>query len=321
MTINYNKIFDYLLFLFFFSLCVYLSVFPSSISSVKEGLSVWFVCVLPALFPYMFITAFLSKLKATQKFSSLFSPLTKKLFHQNGIVGYAFILSLISGYPLGAKLVCDLKSLNLISSTDAERAFILCSTSSPAFLIASVGSIMNNSLPFGIKLFVTHFLSAITVGIILSFVNKKPLSNTNPQNMKNADNLFYDSIYGAVISVLTVGGTIVIFSLITDFLDAIKLLNLFSYPFNLAFNDPNISKGFLVGLLECTKGLKMISASNHFLKLPLCAFLSGFGGVSIILQSITYVKKAKIKTASFLYGKILTAFVNFIFGLLFTFIL
>ena len=58
----------------------------------------------------------------------------------------------------------------------------------------------------------------------------------------------------------------------------------------------------------------LLANGTSFFSLPIASFIVGFGGLSVILQSIAYLKKAKIKTAPFLFGKILTAFVNFIVG-------
>ena len=141
--------------------------------AVGNGIKLWVATILTSLFPYFFISAFLSSLSITGKLSLRLSPLTKKLFNANGLTGYAFIMSILSGYPTGAKTVADLKEKGLISDIEAIRASAFCSTSSPMFIFGSVGCIMFCSQKFGIALFLTHILSAFTCGVIFSFYKRR----------------------------------------------------------------------------------------------------------------------------------------------------
>ena len=137
---------------------------------------------------------------------------------------------------------------------------------------------------------------------------------------KKTDNLLYESVYSAVISVLIVGGLITMFFLFTQ---ALLRLELLTPVINLLDKilGKNLGKGFVLGVFECTRGIKTIAENGiTILALPLCAFLSGFGGLCIITQSIAYLKKAKIKTTYFILSKIVSAVLNFIFGLIISFI-
>ena len=127
----------------------------------------------------------------------------------------------------------------------------------------------------------------------------------------------YESAYSSVVSVLVVGGLITIFYLLTQILYDFHLLDGIIWVFNLIFKDENLATGLSLGLFECTNGLKYLSKSKgQILSLPLCAFLCGFGGISIIMQSIAYLKKAKIKTTALVFSKLLSAVLNFIVGLI-----
>ena len=287
---------------------------------VLDGISLWLACVLPSLFPYFFITACLSNLNLTGKFCAKLSPLTTNLFKVNGSVGYAYFISLVSGYPVGAKMVSDLYIGKVISNNEAVRASALCSTSSPMFLISSVGAIMFKNSLFGILLFLSNVLSSMIIGIIFSFYNKKDKpTKIQGLSFQKCDNLLYESAYGSVISVLVVGAIITLFYLITELLFNLKILNGFIYLFSLVFKDTEVAKGICLGLFECTKGLKQIStAPMSLFTLPLCALICGFGGLSVIMQSIAYLKKAKIKTAPFVLSKLLSAVLNFIICLIFS---
>lgn len=308
------------LFIFLFGCAVILAFGTNRFSVVSEGIALWAVCVLPALFPYFFITAILSKLSATRKIGNGLSKITKPLFNTGGMSGYAFLMSVISGYPIGASLVSDLKTNNLLEEAEAVRSACLCSTSSPMFLIASVGTIMFGNKKFGILLFITHFVSALLNGFIFSFYKKseRPAEKLLPTS-KMPDNILYDGVYSAVISVLTVGGLITLFYLLTDILTSLGVLSPLITFFTWLTGSENLGKGITMGIFECTQGLKQISTGGiGFLTLPTVAGLCGFGGTSVIAQSIAYLKKAKIKTAPFVLSKLSSAVINFAIGIIFS---
>ncbi|MBE5733437.1 MAG: hypothetical protein E7347_00125 [Clostridiales bacterium] len=322
MTKRLNVFFEIVAFSLLLTFALMLSFGKSLASAVNDGIILWATCVLPTTFPYLFITAIMNSMQITGALSNKLSPLTKKLFNTGGSTGYAFFLSILSGYPIGSKTVADLKLSGAISPTEAERASAFCSTSSPVFLIASVGNVMFENAKFGLLLFLTHVLSALLIGFIFSFYKRKekPLATKSAVNSQKSQNLLYDSVYSAVISVLVVGGVITIFYLLTEILCSFGVLTPISNALSSIVKDKSLAEGIVYGLFESTKGLKTISLSPISpLTLPVCASICGFGGLSVIAQSIAYLKTAKIKTAPFIIAKLTCAVINFLFGLLFSF--
>ena len=322
MTKKLNAVLDCSFFILLITISLILALGSGFNAAVTDGIKLWAACVLPSLFPYFFITAILSSLSVTSKISKLLSPITKRAFNCGGLVGYAFFMSLLSGYPIGAKTVSDLKSKGLIGEEEAVRAACVCSTSSPMFLIGSVGNLMFNSTEFGIKLLATHLIAATLNGVIFSFYKrKKGFSSAADFTLQKADNVLYEAVYSAVISVLVVGGLITVFYLLTEILLRTGVLLPVINLLNLILHDLNAAQGITLGLFECTKGLKLISSSNlGSFTLPITAAVCGFGGLSVIIQSVAYLKQAKIKTAPFLLSKVTGAVVNFLIGLIITLI-
>lgn len=315
-TARVNSRKDYILAAIIVSGLAAVLFYPDSSASFTDGLKLWFACVLPSLFPYMFLSAVLSEIPAAGKTALKLSPVSEKVFKINGCAVYAFFLSVISGYPIGAKTVSDLRLKGLLNETEAVRAAALCSTSSPVFLIVSVGGIAFKSTVFGVALFITHILSALTVGVLFSFYKRKVKpEKPSPVFTERSANVLYYCAEKSVISVLVVGGLIAFFYLLTDVLFSAGIFTPAVKLFSAVFKDGNVGKGVVFSVFECTKGLKTISLSGiKLLTLPLCAAVCGFGGFSVILQSVAFLKNAKIKVAAFLFSKLLAAAVNFVFG-------
>ena len=323
MAKRLSKFVDTALFFLLLCLSVVLCFNKDLSTACIDGIKLWFLCVLPSVFPYFFITTILSNLSLTSKLAKKLSPFTERLFNTSGITGYAYFVSLLSGYPVGAKTVADLREKNFIGEAEAVRASAFCSSSSPMFLISSVGSIMFSNAKFGLILFLVHFLSTILIGIIFSFYKRseKPLSKYQISPSNSLDFSLYETTYSAVISVLVVGGLITVFYMLIEVLLSLNLLSPLFFLLEKIVKNGTVSKSIVFGILETTRGYKTLSTlSISFLTLPVCAFFCGFGGFSVIAQSVAYLKKAKIKTAPFILAKVLQAVLSFVLGFVFALI-
>ena len=222
------------------------------ISASFNGLKLWCFSVLPSLLPFFFLTALLTKTEVLCNVFCKTNKLTKTLFNLNGVSFYAFILSALSGYPVGSRTVCDLYLAGAINENEAKKTSILASTSGPLFIVGAVGTAMFNNKYYGFILYSVHLISAILTAI--TFRGKTNNSTFKNQIILNekTDNILYESIYGSVISVLIVGGLITIFYVITEVLLDFKILTPLINLVNALFKNFNVGEGFICGLIECT---------------------------------------------------------------------
>lgn len=320
---KYNNIMKQLLIffknylLFFILIIVSLLLATNKFSyAVISGVKLWYIALLPSFLPYLFITTLLSELDSTYTFFNKFSSLSKKLFKVNGSSMYALFMSLISGYPMGAMITSKLVENKAISVSEGQRVSVLASTSSPAFTIGVVGSTIFNDIKFGVLLFIVNVLSTVTVAF---FISRKSTVETPDFNYHfgKTKSSFYDVTYSSVISILVIGGIISIFYLICEILYKLNVFYPIIYLFDNVFNMPNFGESVCFGLLEFTRGISTLkTCTNSILIFPTACFFVSFSGLSCIIQSLAYLKKAKIKPAPFILCKIISGVISFIFGLL-----
>lgn len=295
---------------------VFFIIMPGKyIKACQTGISLWAACVLPATFPFLFLTALITRLGYVNKISSFLAPATKKIFNLPGISGYVLLMSVISGYPIGAKIIADLKEGGVISSLEATKISVVASTSGPLFILGSVGTNMFSSVKIGSIILLSHYLATILGGIILR--GKKRKSAEKNFKLKTDENeVLYSAMYSSVISVLCVGGFIAAFYTLSVMLEDMKIL----YPLSFIIDSlpffGGLGGGIAKGLIEMTSGCGELAASGNFLAVPACAFIITLGGLSIIFQQLAYLKKAGVKTGFFLLSKILQATLAFIICLL-----
>ena len=96
----------------------------------------------------------------------------KPIFNLPGVASFPFVMGLISGYPVGAKIVSDLYSNNLCTQKEAERMLAFTNNSGPLFIIGTVGCSFYSNTSIGILLLISHILSSICVGIILGIISR-----------------------------------------------------------------------------------------------------------------------------------------------------
>lgn len=290
-------------------------------ASISNGLKLFIVAVLPGLFPFMFLTKLLTSLGTVKKMSVKLTPITSFLFNTNGISSYVFILSILSGYPIGAKLISDLYSAGAIDKTDAKRMTSFCTTSGPIFIIGSVGATMFGSAKIGIILYIAHILSSIICGIIFSGKrNKKDSSTAQTFNdLKMPDNLFGSTMANTVESIFLVGAYITIFFLFADILTNIGIFSYLIAPLNKLLSllkIPPVADGIIYGLLEVTRGCSTFSQNINIWSVCFACGTISFSGISIILQSMHFLNKCKIKARYFIGVKCVHAIISFFICLL-----
>ena len=290
---------------------VFFLVFPERyIGCVKDGISLWAVSVLPATFPFLFLTALFTRFHLFSRLSRAISPLAKKAFRVSGEGGCIAVLSLLSGYPVGARAVLDLYERGAVKKGETFRLACLCSTTGPMFLVGVVGASMFQSPLLGWILLLSHDIGVLLVCFALRFSAKPVQSVTLAIPQTKQENLLYDSIYSSVISILCVGGSIALFY---AFGQMIADLGAF-LPFDAT------SEAVLRGLMEMTSGCVLLAQNPSPLSLALCCFLVTFGGLCVLAQQIAYLSRAEVKILPFLGVKLLQAIlaggICYLFGLL-----
>lgn len=118
---------------------IFLVIFSkSNLTAAKNGLKLWANNVVPSLLPFFIATNLLSHTNVIKYVSKACNKFMRPIFNVPGECAYAFILGLISGYPVGAKIVTDLKNNNLCTTEEAERMLCFTNNSGPLFIIGTV---------------------------------------------------------------------------------------------------------------------------------------------------------------------------------------
>lgn len=308
-------------------LCIYLfTIFlvlfsSDNLAAAKNGLSLWAFSVVPSLLPFFIATELLSYTNIVSTLGKFLNCFMRPIFNVPGEGSFALLMGIISGYPVGAKIVSNLKEQGICTNEEAERLIAFTNNSGPLFIIGTVGVSLFSSSAIGFKLFIVHVLSCLLVGFIFRWWKCK---NCNKKNFRNeisssVPNLTFNnlgevlstSIQKAIHSVVIIGGFVMLFSVIVSMLNNSRIFNIigiFISPLlKLLHIPPVYLQGIITGIIEVTNGVKLAAINTNPTSIIICSFLLGFGGISVLLQVLSITSKAKISIKPYILGKFLQA--------------
>lgn len=353
----YIRLFSVPVLCFLFILCLVL-LSDASVQSALDGLKLWAGVVVPSLFPFFVAAEIMNSSGFIRASGILLEPVMRPLFNVPGCGSFALVMGILSGYPVGAKITCDMKNNGELSNVEAERLLAFTNNSGPLFIIGAVGTGMYGSPVAGIFMYLCHLLACITVGCIFRFykagrgtastaihkgylrskrlcpagLNKKrtSLAFNAFRNRLAEDNRYCKTDFGAMLgnavkgsvsTILTIGGFIVLFSVIIRLLNETGFIGSFTaviYRILMPFGiDERIIRGVISGLFEVTTGSRLISSISGAplsLQLPAASLIIGWAGLSVHFQVISIASNTGISISPYLSGKFLQSILSALYA-------
>ena len=292
-----------------------------------RGLALFASTVLPAMFPFLFLNTMLSNTRAIPFINKAFEKPVNKIF---GVVkegAFVLISALICGYPVGAVTTARLYESGDITSEDVRSFLPFTSLAGPVFILSTVSSVFGDK-NVGLVVLISHYVGTLINGLLWRFVShtrarKRNHIENSPVAINNSTlsadfeksggyNLLGEAVTSSALSMLTVGGYIVLFGLMVD---TFALL-----PF---WGDlPTILRVLFTLPIEMTRGV--VEAST-LASLPLAvgfATLSvTFGGVLVLAQQYHFLSRCNCGVFDLILPKISQGILGFFSALIFSIII
>lgn len=268
----------------------------------RRGLELCGNTLAPSLFPFFVLSNLLSAMGLPDLLGRKLEPLARRLFRVSGCGAQAFFLGISGGYPLGASVTAELRRNGQITRSEAQRLLAFCNNSGPAFILGGVGAVFASPRA-GLLLYGTHVLAALSTGLLLrgrdtDAKESRPHNRTPTATLAQA---FPPAVTRALTTTLTVCAYVVLFS---------SLLGILPLPEQL----PPLALAMLSGFLELGSGIAAFHGLPPTpLNLAAAAFLLGWGGVSVQLQTMGVIADTDIKFARHLPGRALCGILAGIF--------
>lgn len=298
--IHKQKLTYIILSVIFVSLIIFLLFNSYTLSStLKQNIELFLYKLLPAVFPYIFLTNILIESGLIYNLSFGMSKIASKIFHIPKHCCPAIIISLLMGYPNAAKYITELYKDNMICSKQAQILIGFTSNASPAYILSTIGISFYNSITLGIILLASHILSSLILGILLGIKYKNIIQQTSNisytlKKKTKGFEIISNSIFGTLKTLGIIFGFMAIFSCIS---------NLICTTLNLSTNASCI----IFSLAEITNGLNAIAFSTlgETTKILVTSFALSFGSLMILYQIYTVAHACNVNFGIFLKHKTL----------------
>lgn len=310
--------------------------------AAKLGVDTWFNIVFPALLPFFIGAELLIGLGVVNFLGILLEPIIRPLFNVSGEGAFVLAMSITSGYPIGVKLITQLRNQGRFHKFEAQRLLSFCSTSGPLFMISAVSIGMFHNPQLGTTIALSHYLGAIMTGILFRFYKFKykntPSQNTQKSYIKRAfhemfkavqnseqtfGSLLGNAVKNSVEALFVIGGFIILFSVIIRLLTIIGFINIISTSiqnFLCSFHlKQSIYTALVSGIFEMTMGCKLLSETSGMSftsQAVLATMIISWSGFSIHAQAANLISKTDLNTGIYIFSKFIHAIFSGFFVLI-----
>lgn len=302
------------------------TVFDGAVS----GLHAWWDIVFPSLLPFFIASELLLSFGIVRFMGVLLEPIMRPLFNVPGSGSFVLCIGFTSGYPIGSMVTARLRTQGLCTRIEAERLMSFTNNASPLFMLVAVSIGMFGQPTLGLLIVGAHYLSNLTLGILLRFYGRNdPEYIAPPENkqgiLKRAfrelqlaweqetrplGNILGDVVKNAVTNLLQIGGFIILFAVLIKLLTTSGIIGLLAKLFGvvllpLGFS-PEILPALASGFFEMTIGSKLASEAATSLSQQVIAvsMILAWSGLSVHAQVASMISKTDIRILPFIITRI-----------------
>ena len=284
------------------ALLLYMLLFPKKVlADSLAGLDLWFHTVLPSLLPFMILSNVLIGANVVSQLMRPFSGFFRHVLGLSPEGGYAWLLGLFCGFPMGARLTGDMYRQHRISREEAVYLLTFANQSSPMFLSTYVVLHGLGDSTLTLPVFVIFYASAFLTSLVFRIRSRRfGLPPSRPKKevpeQTSYGNLLDTSIMNGFEIITRLGGYIILFSILAGIV--------LQLPAPLHTAAP-----FLSGLTEITTGIHTISGTTLPLQVKFTAIVccTAFGGFSTVAQTSCMLNGTGLSIFTYLKGKLVNA--------------
>jgi len=302
-------------------------------SSAIRGLKLWWDIVFPALLPFFILSEILMALGVVHFMGVFLEPLMRPLFNVPGVGSFVMAMGLASGYPIGAILTAKMRRQNLCNQSEGERLMSCANTADPLFMVGAVAVGMFGNQKLGITIAVAHYVSSLTVGLVMRFYRPRdPITKLEQDTKGNVvgrafralykarqddgrplGQLMGDAIRQSVNNLLAVGGFIILFSVFIQILRAVGLVKYIALALAALFRPLGVADSMFEavtgGLFEITLGAQMAAQAAAPLsqRLMVAGGIIAWSGLSVHAQVASMINGTDLRMGPYIAARFLHA--------------
>ncbi|OWZ84181.1 sporulation integral membrane protein YlbJ [Natranaerobius trueperi] len=297
-----------------------------------EGLTIWWDVVFPALLPFFIGAEILIGLGVVHFMGVMLEPFMRPVFNVPGAGSFVMAVGLASGFPIGSILTSKLRRNQMLSKTEAERLLCFTNTADPLYMFGAVAVGMFYNAQLGILIAVAHYLSSLSVGLLMRFYKRnssdittetktsehiiirafKAMFKGKRDDQRPFGKLLGDAIRNSVNTLLLIGGFIILFSVIIRILTVIGFIELVTTILSPIFLTlglrPELIPTLISGFFEISLGSELAAGLSNVpltQKLMAVSAIIAWSGLSVHAQVASITSDTDINVVPFILARIL----------------
>lgn len=285
-----------------------------SMSEVRSSIKICCNVLIPSLFPFMFFSSLMINSGTSNKIGKILYPVSKYLFRLPSSSVSVIFLSMVGGFPVGAKGISDLFEKKMISENQANRMLSFCVNAGPAFILGVLGNSFIKNMEIAKIILLSQIISSLIVGVLTSFFSKEKTQKYDKETEKiHFSECLIKSCESSSIAMMNMCMLIIIFNVFSVFLGDLHFFYVCSKIFSSFRISQEISDCFPQIIMEVTKACEFISSKG--VNPCLISFATSWGGLCVHFQIFSIVKKIKINYLNFFVFRLLNAILSSIIAL------
>ncbi|MDN5344320.1 MAG: hypothetical protein PWQ18_431 [Clostridia bacterium] len=310
-------------------------LFPQPVfQAALRGLKAWWEIVVPALLPFFIISQLFMGLGIVHFLGVLLEPVMRPIFNVPGNGAFVMAMGYTSGSPISAMLTAQLRQQGLVTKVEGERLICFTNNASPLFMLGAVAVGMLHDPALGPVLAGAHYGANFLIGVLFRFYGRQQpatqpvtysllalprrawqaMIQAQQRDGRPLGKLLGDAVSSSFQTLITIGGFIILFSVIIQVATLLGVLkplsNFLLYAGRPLGLGPETSLALAAGCLEMTMGAKFASETSALLmeKLVAISLIMGWAGLSILGQVAAMVSPTDLRLGPFIVARLLHGF-------------
>ena len=253
---------------------------PETMTTTREAIQSCATSVVPSLMAFMIVASFVSESSCGDLLGKILP--TRFLFNLPQNCGKAILLSMLGGYPCGAKMIANMLKKDEIDIKTAQRMLNFCINASPAYVISAIGIGLFGNAKIGAIIWLSHISTALLIGVI--FRGKPAVEKAHHSIHLPIADSFVKSVLDSTNTMIAISGFVITFSVTLTLLKQIGVATLVTNILNLLTKDGSTSKALFDAFFDVVVGSETCLDCSPVTAVVLCAGAVSFGGMSILSQ-------------------------------------
>lgn len=281
---NAGKVLKIILPLAFLSSGVYfLTIYSKIISEgIKNGINLCVTTLVPSLFMFMILSDLIANSKALYKITRLFEKPFERFAGLPSECIIVLLMSLIGGYPVGAKCTLSLYKSGHISKIQAEKLSLIAVSSGFGFVTNYVSLSLFQNRKIGYTLMISQFAAFIINIILCSFFVKTDIE-IRKLNSDTEKYTFVDAVTNGTKATINMCAMVILFSGVLKGFEKIFCKNQYLCD-------------VMYALCEVTNATNIL---HNKYPLYIISFIIGFGGLCVHFQIFSILREIDINKCLF----------------------